>query len=254
MTSLCLVIDFVLFLTAFGLETDAVRTLGELDRLRAALERAPSGPMLTVVLAQLGPGDFGAPLRLLREATGGTWSSVEPDWRKRCRASDTVVLLARDERQQTPGVLSWVLGDPVRGPGGFDDVARRVRELLRVPVPRPVSPRYRTGAVVALNGPERDRAVLAASFRDGALDWVKVEETTLVYLEDADAEDQLLQEAGAERRSFSVRKASLYFAPAQSAREALWRGRDHVLLSVKDDAVAQRSGWRPWEIVRHSEL
>lgn len=163
MASLCLVIDFVLFVTASGLETDAVRTLGELERLRAALERAPSASMLTVVSAQLGPGDFAAPSRLLRAATQGTWSMVERDWRKPCQSSDTVILLTRDERQEVPGVLRWILGDAVRGPGDFEDVARRVREFLQVPVPRPVAPAHRSGAVVALNGPDRDRALLKAA-------------------------------------------------------------------------------------------
>jgi hypothetical protein len=252
--SLCLVIDFVLFVAASGLETDAVRTLGELDRLRAALERAPSAPTLTVVLAQLGPGDFGAQSRLLGEATHGSWSVVERDWRKQCHGSDTVILLTRDERQDVPGVLRWILGDAVRGPGGFEDVARRVREFLQIPVPRPVSPANRSGALVALNGLDQGRALLKAAFRDGALDWVEMEQTTLVYLEDTDAEDQLVQEAGASRLSFSVRKASLYVAPAPSAGEALWRGRQFVLLSVEHEAVTQPADWRPWESVRHSRL
>jgi hypothetical protein len=250
--SLCLVVDFVLFVAASGLETDAVRTLGELDRLRAAQARAPSAATLTVVLAQLGPGDFAAPSRLLGEATNGSWSAVERDWRKQCHGSDKVILLTRDERQDVPGVVQWILGDAVRGPGGFEDVARRVREFLRIPVPRPVSPAYRSGAVVALDGPDRGRALLKAAFRDGGLDWVEVEQTTLAYLENTDVEDELVQE-GASRLSFSVRKASLYVGPAPAAREALWRGRQYALLTVEQQADA-KADWRPWESVRHSRL
>jgi hypothetical protein len=251
--SLCLVLDFVLFLAASGLETDAIRTLGELDRLRAALKRAPSAPTLTVVLAQLGPGDFDAPARLLGEATQGSWSEVERDWRKRCYGSDTLILLTRDERQDVPGLQRWILGDAVRGPGGFEDVARRVREFLQIPVPRPVSPAYRSGAVVALNGPDQGRTLLKAAFRDGALDWVEMEQTTLVYLENTDVEDELVQE-GAGRLSFSVRKAGLYVAPAPSAGEALWLGRQFALLSVEHETVPQPADSRPWESVRHSRL
>ena len=259
--SLCLVIDFVgVFVaasglvTAPGLETDAVRMLGELSRVQDGLRRAPSAPTLTVVLAQMRPGDFGAASALLGEATEGRWSVAGGDWRKSCQDSDTTILLTREQRHEEPGAVTWVLGDAVRGPGDLDDVERRVREALRIPVARPVSPAYRSGAVVALKTPDREKTLLTAAFRDGAFDWMEVEGTTLVYLENTDVEDWLVGEKAAQRLTFSARKASLYLAPTPAAGEALWRGRDYALVSLEDDVAARRPELRRWESVRHSRL
>jgi hypothetical protein len=249
------VLDFVrLFLGDAGLESDAVSMLGELARLQEALQRAPAAQHFTVVLANLGPENVSEPSARLSKVTDGAWSVASTDWRDACRGSASTILITRDPSVDAVPAVTWVLGDPIHGLSGFEDVGRRVREVLHVPIARPISPAQRSGAIVLIGSAESKTLVLRAAYRDSALDWVDVEGSTITYIEDTDVEDWLVGREGGSRLVFSVRKSTLYLTRANTVPKALWRGSTWTLISLEVHEAIASSELRPWHAIRHQSL
>jgi hypothetical protein len=229
--------------------------LCELKRLQSTLAQRPIGVALTLVLADLDGKGFAEEVRKLGEVTDEAWrlapAGAGPG--ALCPGKpDEAILLTAAPRAAMPGVATWLLGDAVHGPGGFEDVERRIRERLRVPVARPMSPAHRSGAVLALRAPAQD-AVLRAAYRDAAADWVEAEDTVLVYCENTDVEDWLI-DLGATRLTRSVRKASLHLRPAGAASDPLWRGKQLALVSVTEEAARGMPDAIAWSAARHRRL
>jgi hypothetical protein len=254
--SLCLILDFgSLFVGSAGLASDAVAMLGELKRLQSGLAQSSMDVALTLALADLDGKGFAQEVKKLCDVTDEPWRLIAAGAGPGAPCPgepDETILLAAVPRPALPGVTTWVLGDAVHGPGSFEDVERRTRERLRIPVARPMSPEHRSGAVLALRAPAQDM-VLRAAYRDAAVDWVEVEGTVLVYCENTDVEDWLI-DLGAGRLTRSVRKGSLALQPAGAAAEALWRGKELALVSITEDAARVMPDVAPWSASRHRRL
>jgi hypothetical protein len=94
----------------------------------------------------------------------------------------------------------------------YREVPRMLEEMLRIPTARPMAPSVRHGALVALDVTSETDARLRgreAIRRDPNADWVTLVGVFILYTEDPDLEDHLVDERGFQRLSFDVRKGDL---------------------------------------------
>ncbi len=94
----------------------------------------------------------------------------------------------------------------------YREVPRMLEEMLRIPTARPMAPSVRRGALVAIDVTgEADARLrgLEAIRRDPNADWVTLPGVFILYTEDPDLEDHLVEERGFQRLSFDVRKEDL---------------------------------------------
>jgi hypothetical protein len=251
----CLIIDFP---KVFGdedtLAPQAVSMLGELRRLQKRLETLPRGPRLTLALT-----DFGGGARARRlfddlvSATGDPARFAEaagppPSARDLCAdASANAILLTKPPVPQLPGATIWKVGDPEQGIAELSDVARRLSERMRLPVPRPVDPARRKGSLVAI-GNATTPVLLCAAYADPAADWVALGNTSLVYCEDEDVAASLVAIHGARRIATDVSKARLHVS-AEPRPDSLFTEGGRALQLLAEDEMPPGQA-QPWASLR----
>lgn len=265
---------------------DAAAMLAAVARIRARLSAGPRGAVLTyhavrfarvpasraagerrALLQQLESWRFAglAASRVHLEASVADLRNVLPPGSD----FDSIILLtashSRFEEAVAGGVTTFHvgLGTPPEDRGlAAGDVPRMLEEKLRIPTARPMARGVRTGGLLAVAS--RDHAAGRAVALDAArvdpnADWVTLGATLILYTEEPDLEDRLVERPDVERLSYEVSKPDLVFHPESAAGPSpeLYRGSGWVLRASGEGEESGLSGAGPalrWDAVRRSIL
>ena len=141
----------------------------------------------------------------------------------------------------------------------FAELGRGLEEHLRSPTARPMRSGVRQGGLLAINCESPNDAhelALQAIARDRNADWVIIDSMLLLYLEDADADDDIQATCDANRVSYSINKQELRLASGALPSDA------QVLLSAGDYRLLDRAGsariadveFADWRTIRRRRL
>jgi hypothetical protein len=136
------------------------------------------------------------------------------------------------------------------------DAPRRVEEVLRMPIARPIAPERRSGALLAtqLQNVEDVQELCLKAFReDPNAEWFVLGRQLILYTENTDFEDRLVDQEGYTRLSFSVKKSALAIENAATRTSSQLCFEHGYSLSERPEANAQaRAGTRVfgWDAVK----
>lgn len=241
-TVLCVLVDAGLLVAATGgLNPEAVALLGTAVRLDAELALSPLGQRVEVVLEDDGSGVVAA-ARTLAEREFPTVGSLS-DAAQFCAPGATRIVLARASALETDDA-TWVLGDAYFGLADIADANRRFREVLGVPVPRPLPPDMITGELVRLPGDTDQRMLLRAIYDAERTSWAILGGQVVLYSENSDQIDELLAMPGVIRLSHAVHLTRLRLVNrVPEGATALLRLNGMTLVEA-DSEIAEGMSWR----------
>ena len=206
--TLCVMIDAGLLADAqFGVSPEALSVAGIVGRIDDQLRAAPHGQAIEVVLLDDGSGT----VEDARRVTGRNFvAATNPA--EACREGARPLLISAEPR---PGADMdvWVLGDALRGVDDLLNVERRLREVMSMPVPRPLPPDRITGELISLPRGFGDDRLLRLVYDAGRTSWVILGDRVVLYSEDTDQIDRLLAESGVKRISRAVSMVRLRLVP-----------------------------------------
>lgn len=143
----------------------------------------------------------------------------------------------------------------------FDEIGRTLEERLRLPTARPMSPDARKGGLQAIDCASVDdtyEIALRAIADDRNADWIILDSTLILYLEDSDADDRIQADRESHRVSYSINKLALGITwnAGYGGDAALLRIGGYRLLQLADG----RADWPDsemvirWNALRRSRL
>ena len=162
----------------FAVNPDAVATAGAAFAVRKEVE--PEA--LSIVLE--GPG--GEALRAVAQLAAGQ-SAVEALSMTACPAAAIrVALIDSTGREPPEGVVLWPPERLDAGGGPAPEVARTLRELVGLAVPRPVAPQRHPVSVLRLSGQTDEAILLTAAFRSAWTSWIHLSASVYLASDDPD--------------------------------------------------------------------
>lgn len=223
------------------LQSDAVALVGTVLRLDRELQLRPHGPRLRLALEDDGSGALEA-LRALSKREF-TLVSKAADMRWACGCDALQIWISRESRDAAAGGL-WILNDAYRGLADIDDADRRFREMLGVPVPRPLPPGMISGELIQIPSDVDRSVLLRAVFDVYRTSWTIIDRRVVLYSEDSDQIDWLLRMAGAVRLSRAVHltRVRLVDVPDKDAIPLLQLTGRQLIEAGSEDAAGL--GWR----------
>ncbi len=238
--TLCVVLDAGLLSAGSGaVNPEAMALIGTAVRLDAELALSPLGQRVEIVLEDDGSGAVAAARAVAERdfVAAGTLGDVAQS----CGPDAASVVLARSPRAD--GAV-WVLGDALYGLADIADADRRFREVLGVPVPRPLPPDRRTGALGGRLRASGGSTLLRAAFEAERTSWAILDGRAVLYSETSDQTDALLAAPGAKRLSHAVHLTRLRLVNAMPEGATPLLRLDGMTLVEADSDTAEGTTWR----------
>lgn len=250
---------------------DAIAMLQDIRVISSQL-RARNDERAVRVQTYLAPGDRNAPVgdKLARtEALLGLEQhglQIVPAFDALQPASSDVILTSGDELyRKCRSEDLWAIRVGDHASDGemvlpFQEIRRGLEERLRMPTARPMRAAVRKGGLLSVECASPGDAyelALDAIRSDGNADWVILDSTLVLYMEDADTDDRFDVLPNAERLSFGINKQALAFASEAAAPDSdgFLRVGAYRLFETDSSASGCGSGeYAPWSTVRRRRL
>lgn len=189
----------------YALNPDAVATAGD-----AVSVQAEAGPQTLSIVVE---GQAAARLREIAAIAVGAGAADALAVPGCPEDASRVMLVDHVGRETAEGIMLWPPERADAGGGPAPEIGRALRELVGIPVPRPLPPWRRRVSVLRLPSEVSESTLLAAAFRSPWTSWVTIGTSVFLVLEDG-AQVAQLAEAGAERVAEDVELGQLRLASA----------------------------------------
>jgi len=240
--ALCVVLDAGLLGAGNGaVSPEAIAIIGTAVRLDAELALSPLGQRVEVVLEDDGSGAAAAACTVAEREFARV--SAARDAEGACGPDSALVVIARAPRELASGAV-WVLGDAWNGLADITDSDRRFREVLGVPVPRPLPPNMITGELIRLPAATDRTVLLRAVLEAERTSWAILGGHAVLYSESSDQIDALLTAPGVERLSHAVHLTRLRLVDVVPEGATVLLRLDVMILVEADDDAAEGRPWR----------
>lgn len=247
--TLCIILDAGLLRAGnTTVNPDAMSLIGTAVRLDAELALSPLGQRVEIVLEDDGSSVVTAVHAIADRdfVTVDTLGAVA----KVCTPDAAQIILALEPHAIAEGIV-WVLGDELYGLGDIDDADRRFREVLGVPVPRPLPPDMVTGELIRFPAATAWSTLMRATFEVNHTSWTILDGQAVLYSEASDQIDSLLAFPGATRVSHAVHLTRLRLVDSvPQGATPLLRLEGMTLV----EAVSDTTEGTPWREMRFATL
>ena len=199
------------------LHCDSLRALGFASRLQMCLLQRKSGPSLSLIIIGNDKKKYQSVCSLIEDQGYSApnfykWEVKEniPFSLGDVEATNVWFLSRNNNKQLDPAIKLWSIENKKIEMYDYSEFPRILREALYLPVPRPVSPDQRQGAILSLPAEINKQILYDSLFNDYSYEMITFENKIIAYTENTDIEDSLLMNAGVRRLSRAVYKTRLY--------------------------------------------